>query len=182
MQHKVVKKLLSKIECEDIAREFDELGLKDSGIKGVKGNSQGIYNFKFVSMIQESLTPILSKEFDKILTPTYCYTRKYKKNSMLIPHKDRPSCEYSLTLHIKSSDPDIPWPIYFEIDGKKQNFILEQGDYCLYKGMELTHGRDNCPVDWYLQVFMHWVDLDGEYRECANDETVKELMRKDGHT
>jgi hypothetical protein len=182
MQHKIIRNLLSKIECEDIAREFDNLRLTDQPIKGVEGNCEGIYNFEYVSMIQQYLTPFISKEFDKNLVPTYCYTRKYKKDSLLISHKDRPSCEYSLTLHIKSSDTNIPWPIYFEMDDKKQNFILNQGDCCLYKGMQLRHGRDICPVDWYIQVFMHWVDLNGEYSEYANDITVKKLLRINDNT
>lgn len=182
MQPKIIRNFLSKIECEDITREFDSLGLIDQPIKGVEGNCEGIYNLDYVSMIQQSLTPFVSKEFKKKLVPTYCYSRKYKKDSVLVQHRDRFSCEYSLTLHIKSSNPDIDWPIYFEIDGERKNLILKQGDCCLYKGIELKHGRDRCPVDWYIQVFMHWVDLNGEYATYADDVTVKELMRINGNT
>lgn len=182
MQLKIIKNLLSKIECEDIAHAFMDHKLIDEPVKGIKGNSQGIYNLDYVSMIHDSLTPLVSKEFGKNLVTTYCYTRKYKKHSLLVQHRDRPACEYSLTLHIKSSNPDVTWPIYFEIDGERKNLILEQGDCCLYKGMEIRHGRDKCPVNWYIQVFMHWVDLNGEYKEHAYDSALKKLMRINDNT
>lgn len=169
MQFKIIKNLLSKRECEDISREFNKLNLKFGPTRYCEGYCQNLYNFEYVSMIQKLLTPIISDEFDKNLGISYCYTRKYSKNATLVPHNDRPACEYSLTLHVKSSNPDVPWPIYFEINGKKESIILNQGDCCLYKGCELKHERGPCPVNWYLQTFLHWVDLEGEHKEYVND-------------
>ena len=54
-------------------------------------------------------TPIVEKEINLKLIPTYCYVRKYFKGSTLSTHKDRDACEISLTLHLGG---DKPWDIW----------------------------------------------------------------------
>jgi len=174
---KVIKNLISKEDCEHIVRDFENKKLITStGLKmNVMGPHQNYYELESSVLLQHQLTPFISKEFEKNLKITYCYTRKYKKNSILINHIDRNSCEYSITIHLKSSDQTVNWPLYL-MDGNKKVFInLNQGDCLLYKGIEVPHGREGgCPIDYYIQLFMHWVDSDGKYANYINDRYIRE--------
>ncbi len=38
---------------------------------------------------------------------------------------------------------------------------LEPGDAIMYRGADLIHWRDPSPHDWLVQVFLHYVDLNG---------------------
>ena len=68
------------------------------------------------------------------LCPTYSYQRIYKQGQELDRHKDRPSCEISVTMNLGGD----PWPIYLEPSGKEgQKGIkvdLKPGDMLVYSG------------------------------------------------
>jgi hypothetical protein len=105
----------------------------------------------------------------KTLLPTYCYSRIYYKDSVLEPHIDRPSCEYSLTIHLDGSH---PWDILMKDLETKETVgvLLNPGDAVLYKGCEIEHARDCYLGDWYLQCFLHYVDANGIYQSCSEKE------------
>jgi hypothetical protein len=64
--------------------------------------------------------PIMKKETNLDLIPTYSYARVYEKGSILKRHKDRPSCEISTTLNLGGD----PWPIY--IDPTGSNNVIDE--------------------------------------------------------
>tara|TARA_R100000951_G_C2648458_1_gene183461 strand:- start:281 stop:823 length:543 start_codon:yes stop_codon:yes gene_type:complete len=105
----------------------------------------------------------MEKETGLELLPTYSYWRCYTKFSDLPAHKDRPSCEYSVTVMIDSDKTD--WPII--IDGK--SFLLKKGDALIYKGCEFTHKRDKFMGDYHMQAFLHYVDKKGPNKEWFID-------------
>jgi len=106
---------------------------------------------------------IIEKETGLELYPTYSYSRIYTYNSELVKHKDRPSCEISITLMWDSDGTD--WPIY--MDGNA--LILKPGDGVIYLGCDLEHYRDNFTGDYHIQSFLHYVDKNGKYKEYKND-------------
>jgi hypothetical protein len=110
-----------------------------------------------------NLIGLISTVTGKRLAPTYSYSRIYWEGSTLLPHTDRPSCEYSITLCI-ANDPE-PWPIF--MGGNEVS--LEPGDLVVYKGCEIKHWRDTYKGKQQIQVFLHYVDLDGPYAEHAFD-------------
>ena len=65
------------------------------------------------------------------LSPTYSYWRLYTNNADLAAHKDRPSCEVSVTVMLGSSGE--PWPIL--MDGK--SIDLKPAEAVVYLGCEL---------------------------------------------
>lgn len=79
-----------------------------------------------------------------------------------MPHRDRPSCEWSMTVNLSQSE---PWPIY--MDGKE--IIQEVGDGALYQGCEVYHWRKPFKGNEYIQVFLHYVDADGPYKDFVDD-------------
>ena len=100
----------------------------------------------------------------KKLSPTYSYCRKYNKGEILKPHKDRPSCEYSITItlgHSKEKD--------WKITMGEEILSLPIGAGCAYKGCEVNHYRGPSPNTWQTQVFLHYVDIEGPYKDWKFD-------------
>jgi hypothetical protein len=114
------------------------------------------------------LQPKIEEVTGKTLYPTYTYMRLYYTGSDMARHTDRPSCEYSATVCI-SNDPE-PWEIYFEnLKGKEKAIYLQPGDMIVYKGDVLPHWRNEYKGNRQAQVFTHFVDANGKYRDYIYD-------------
>lgn len=97
-----------------------------------------------------------------LLYPAYTYWRYYIHGSELKDHVDRPACEISVTASINQSE---KWPIHMN------NTWLEMkpGDGVIYLGAKVEHGRKPFKGDYNAQVFFHYVDQHGPYRNHAFD-------------
>jgi hypothetical protein len=132
------------------------------------GDAQSPISYSFYSelicdSLAVSLLPLIEQETGLELYPTYTYGRIYWNGSTLPKHKDRPSCQYSATLCI-DNDPK-PWPIYME--GKK--ILLEPGDITIYRGCDAEHWRDPYTGKQQIQLFLHYVDANGIYKDYKFD-------------
>lgn len=115
------------------------------------------------------LMPIIQQHTDLILVPTYSYARIYEKGSILKKHKDRPSCEISVTLNLGG---DL-WPIFLNVTEKnllnydantKIKVDLEPSDMLIYFGCELEHWREEFQGNTCTQVFLHYNDINGPFK------------------
>ena len=113
----------------------------------------------------EKLTEPMSKETELNLIPTYSYARIYKKGDVLKRHKDRYSCEVSMTMNLGGD----PWPIYLEPSGETDKegikVDLEPGDALIYRGCEVEHWREVFEGENCGQVFLHYNDASGQNAE-----------------
>lgn len=119
----------------------------------------------------ESLSVILNNKMNEVtdlkLFPTYTYSRIYYKGAILKPHTDRPSCEYSTTICIDSTD---LWDFYIKgKDNKIKILKLNPGDMCVYSGCELEHWREPYKGTQQIQCFLHYVNSDGPYKDYKLD-------------
>lgn len=130
-----------------------------------------IYGDPLVDSIMASLVPFVSAVVGEDVVPTYSYVRAYLRGHELRPHRDRPACEHSLTLHLSSASPGADdWPVWFEDrTGARRSHLLGPGDAALYRGNELLHWREPCPSDWFLQAFLHYVEAGGPAARHALD-------------
>lgn len=116
------------------------------------------------------MRPLISKIVGKELWPTYAFTRVYGTGQKLKKHKDRPSCEYSVTLTLGFNNDNKIWPIYVEKDnGEKTKVELQLGEGLIYMGCELLHWRKKLKGDHYAQTFLHYVDSEGPNKEWVFD-------------
>ena len=114
-----------------------------------------------------AVQPIMEKQTNLKLIPTYAYARIYKKGDILHRHKDRFSCEISTTLNLGGDE----WPIFIEKDPKKGGVkdgkyvteqtkgikvVLKPGDMLVYKGNLCEHWRDAFEGTDCAQVFLHY--------------------------
>lgn len=109
---------------------------------------------------------LMEKETGKTLLPTYSYWRMYTKYSALKKHKDRESCEISVTVNVGNDG--TKWPIFIE-DNK---IDLDEGDALIYLGRENSHWREEFLGDWCAQCFLHYVDADGELKDFSMDKRL----------
>ena len=129
-----------------------------------------------MEVLLAGLLPLMKKETNLNLIPTYSYARIYKKGDILKRHKDRPSCEISTTLNLGGD----PWPIYLspnenvgipEVEGGEKGITkssnakgikidLNPGDMLIYSGCDLEHWREKFDGDDCGQVFLHYNNVD----------------------
>jgi len=110
----------------------------------------------------EHLQPRVEAYAGRRLTPTYSYLRIYKQGDVLPSHRDRPACEFSLSLSI-GQIPDEPWPLFIESPDGPAQVRLVPGDALLYRGIDLFHWREPFAGRELVQVFLHYVDSDGPH-------------------
>ena len=158
--YKVIKNIISSEEAEEIANVIKSSPKNGGDPQVPKSNSY--YNLSVCNILLGRLVDRVSKEAGKTLRPSYTYCRVCFKGAYLKPHKDRPSCEYSVTLNLSQTH---PWAIYM---GKKA-LIQKPGDGVLYKGCEIEHSRKEFEGDEYIQVFLHYIDADGPYKDHIYD-------------
>jgi hypothetical protein len=164
---KVVKNFLNKDEINLISMYCEishRNNIKKFDRSCLTNNADSSY---YADYLTESLLlnkkNIMEKESGLKLLPTYSFWRTYTKYATLIKHKDRPSCEISVTVSIANDGTD--WPIF--MNNKK--VILKPGEAAIYRGCDVKHHREELLGDYQTQIFLHYVDANGPHKECNRD-------------
>ena len=132
-------------------------------------NSHCVYGDPAFDMTMAMSTEDISKIVGKNLIPQYTYARIYKNGSDLKIHSDHPECQYSVTLCL-GGDYEKPWPIWIkDYSGNMNEVALDEGDMVVYHGTELEHWRERFEGNMQYQLFMHYVDSEGEYKDRLFD-------------
>ena len=166
-KYKVIKNFISAEKAKDLGEKFINFCLENN----IKGDPQVVdssayYNYlPFVGLLSNKCKKV-SKIIGETVLPAYSYARVYKNNSLLEEHIDRESCEVSITVHL---DGDCEWPIYMKNSGRKEYINLNPGYAVIYYGKEVFHGRDKFLGNKYAQCFLHYVKLNGKYKEYYFD-------------
>jgi hypothetical protein len=148
---------------------FENQTYSEQSIKFPTGEVLTCFNW-YSPVFTESLSKLLQNKVEEIvekkLVPTYSMVRTYKTGDELYKHRDRPSCQYSVTMPILTS---INWPIYIT-DRKNVNrkVYLNEGDMLVYDGF-LEHWREKYEGEKHTQCFLHWVDVNGKYKYLKYD-------------
>ena len=111
-----------------------------------------------IENILHYVKPKIEEAYGKELVPTYSFWRRYSKGQDCPPHKDRPSCEISLTLNL-GGDGGHNWAIYVE----DKKFELEVGEAVLYKGCDQEHWRHELDYKHHTQLFLHFIEKNGKH-------------------
>ena len=134
----------------------------DTGLLGTWSDDQVPNTYShYADPVMETLLmkvlPVMQKEIDLKLVPTYSYARIYKHGDILHKHKDRPSCEISTTIHLGGDK----WSIFVE----GTEVLLDVGDMLVYSGCELEHWREPLEGNTCAQVFLHYNHVNGPFAE-----------------
>lgn len=156
------RRYLEAYICDVLGRDRSSAG--DSQVPG----TPFVYGDAAMDTLLEQLVPAMERKLELMLYPTYSYVRLYKNGDCLRRHVDRPACEISASLCLGYT-PDKPWPIWLESKGGSIPITLYPGDMVIYRGVEIPHWRDAYEGDRAAQVFLHYVDQNGPYRDWRFD-------------
>lgn len=166
---------------------------KDPQVQGATAR----YHYPPYSYIHSQIRLKLERLLGKKLYNSYFFDRFYDPGQELEIHVDRPACEISVTIHVRSNA-KTPWPFWIKTPdiyedplkktvkskGKNHSILLNPGDGVIYKGCERPHWREPMAHEYertwyglkkekeglfYHQVFFHYVLADGLRAQCAND-------------
>lgn len=133
--------------------------------------SEAVHGAQVFDSLLVQLLPHFEVAAGKRLLPTYSYARLYSPGDELKNHVDREACEISATITL-GFDGDV-WPIFMGDSLDKENaseIRMDVGDAVLYRGMEKYHWREVYKEGkWQAQVFLHYVDADGPYKDWKFD-------------
>ena len=173
--YEVVRNILSKETCDILAMEFTFIeyirsqGAPEEFVGGSWNDGQcnsgsfSKYSHIPFEVLSIHLLPKIESVVGKKLAPTYTYARIYKNGTTLEKHVDREPCEYSATITLSKDGTD--WPIYMA----GSPIELEIGDAAIYKGGEVEHWRNAYQGEQHVQVFLHYVDINGPNSEHIFD-------------
>lgn len=167
IKYKIIKNFLSKEEISFLSKYCYFAHLNNFNNFDFKQNNNGdtaFYNDPMAESLLLTKTKIVEENANLKLYPTYSFWRMYSHQAELKPHKDRPSCEVSVTVQISSCGTS-KWPIY--MDGIAVE--MEDGDAVIYYGTEVQHERKNFLGDFQAQAFLHYVDQNGPFTEFKFD-------------
>jgi prolyl 4-hydroxylase len=113
---------------------------------------------EFNVRLAEDLRPQLAAWAGVPLELSACYgIRCYQRGAFLYNHVDRPTHVVSATICVDHAL-DSPWPLHIEsVDGEVSQIDLAPGEFVLYEGTRLAHGRPY-PLDgeFYAGIFVHF--------------------------
>ena len=137
-------------------------------------NTPSFYGDYVMENLSDFLLPKIESAIGMKLLPTYTFFRVYKAGDILEKHRDRPSCEISISMSLRKRGKI--WPIYIN----NTDIMLEEGDAVLYKGCEVDHWREAYTEGTKLaQVFLHYVDANGPYTEWKNDKFPNKYLAQE---
>ena len=157
-------KLFTQYTFFNLMNDVDDEFLDDETAQ-VPG-THSVYADNLMESLLIFLQPIVEKYTGLNVIPTYSYYRLYKHGDILHPHKDRPSCEISMSLTLdynyNDTEDDYKWPIIMG----NNSISMERGDAVIYRGCDIEHQRPKLNVgsnSYHAQVFLHYVDANGPY-------------------
>ena len=168
VNYKLIKNFFMQEELKVIQLYcYNRLDADKDYVLDIQSFSPAWYNDPLMTAFLDTKLPLVEKESNLKLFPTYAYWRYYVFGATLKKHIDRPACEISITACIKKYD---NWPIIVE----GTSFELEEGDAILYAECDQKHGRPGTyEGEGMAQVFLHYVNKDGLHKNHAYDRINK---------
>jgi hypothetical protein len=134
---------------------------------GMEGASEGFAD-PLAEHVLAGMQPRVEEISGRRLFPTYSFVRIYRRGNELRRHRDRPSCEISVSINLGQVS-DQPWPLRIEGPRGRAAGELGPGDALRDRGIECAPWREPFDGEEAVQVFLHYVDQDGPHREYRFD-------------
>lgn len=164
----ILKNALPKETCDDLTRYMFDLFKQGKLTKDDQCPlSDAVYGDPIFDELLQKFADPIGLNVGRKLLPTYTYARIYRPGEVLKKHKDRPACEISATLTLGFDSKPI-WPIFFD-EEREVSVSLDQGEMAVYKGCDIVHWRPSFKGQWHVQVFLHYVDANGPYKDHVRD-------------
>lgn len=158
VRHAVLEPALRQRVHDHVAARADgpRIALGDNQIN----NAPVAYGDPVTDAVLEQVRDRVQAASGLRLWPTYSYFRIYRRGNLLKAHRDRPSCEVSMTVNLGMTSP-APWPIWIAGPRGIAAVALQPGDGLVYRGCDCFHWREPFDGERLVQLFLHYVDQDG---------------------
>jgi len=172
-RYAVLRGLVPISDCDALSRYA--LLLAETGLLKADDTiteAGGRYADPQMELLLADLLPVIEESTGLTLYPTYSYFRAYRQGSELRRHRDRPSCEVSMSVCLDYEASET-WGLWVEGPAGVYRADLEPGDALLYRGCECLHWREPFSGECAVQVFLHYVERQGpnsSYRFDRRDE------------
>lgn len=174
-----IPNFISVRKAKSLSKKFKE----DHEKNKYKGDSQApnsacVYGYEPADKMLKEKVSEISELVGEELFSTYAYCRIYSNGDELLPHTDRPACEFTVSVNL---DCDKVWPIYIhDADLNEQEILLKPGDAAIFLGCFMDHWRNKFEGNYCSQFFLHYVRKNG----CASEHKDDQMKEKDdnGHT
>lgn len=145
---------LLSLEFQEYCKKFNSKIISDPSL-----HVGSVLNWlPFIKILVEKI-PEVSNVVGESVLPTYTYARWQTTGHELPRHRDRPSCEISLSVNLKK---DKDWDIWIQKPtGEEVDINLNPGDAVLYLGCQADHWRHKFEGAEHVQLFLHYVRADG---------------------
>lgn len=168
MKVEVLRDLFTETDCRFMVQKMERAIADNRTKRELPNNKKGINAFSVHELFPDEQMQVLydvTEVVGEVLLPTYNFSRKYIKGSILRRHKDRPACEHSLTINFGVHEK--PWTFYCELNDKIMGIDLNPGDALYYTGQDVAHWREPLETDYCYQTFFHYVEKDGSCKDEA---------------
>ena len=142
----------------------DQQATRDDQVPG----AISCYGDPVIEKLLDGLAPDIEKITGRLLFPTYGYFRVYRQGDVLHRHRDRPACEFTLSLCVGYQGATT-WPLY--VEGHEGVFVadLTPGDGLVFKGLQCDHWREPFDGITASMAFLHYVDRNGPHKDWRFD-------------
>jgi hypothetical protein len=121
------------------------------------------HNDPVAALFHRQIVPVVSRIVGEPVKPSYVYLAAYESGSVLKRHRDRPQCEFSVTVCIDYTPEPVletQWPIKLGTEEGDISVYQSLGDGVVYAGCRLTHFRDKLPEGHFsMSLLFHYVPL-----------------------
>jgi len=165
--------IVSKDEVSKIIESINNIeNLEPSVFDPNRGRVTCIYAPTESAFLMKKIHPLMEDMVGEELYPSYWFCTVYYPGSFMIPHKDRFSCEVSVSINLQSTS--TKWALEL-VDYKLEDQCLYTDVGCgvAYYGTALQHWRNplQCNADEkHIQMFLHYVRKRGSFVSFAYDE------------
>ena len=160
----LIKGLINPAKLNTYLHKIKSYGQADPSIPG----ALGFYKEPIFEKLLQYLLPFVEEITQLKLYKTYSYARIYHLGDELKFHKDRKSCEITVSLSL-GYEGSI-WPLWIiDKNNVRHPIYLEPGDAAVFNGVELVHGREINNFGSCTQAFLHYVDQKGKYSIYQDD-------------
>jgi hypothetical protein len=126
------------------------------------------YGDVLMEVLLQRVQPRVEEVTATSLLPTYSYVRLYRHGQQMTRHRDRPACEFTVTVTL-GAERSEPWPIFVASPLGVERIVAEPGDGLIYPGADFDHWREPFEGEWQAQLTAHYVDRDGPHASWAYD-------------
>jgi hypothetical protein len=104
------------------------------------------------------------------LIETYAFWRLYREGGALPKHRDRASCEVTVSIALGTEPDDHRWGFGLtDLQGETVSLALAPGSAIVIQGHRISHWRERLDAMQHKQLFLHYVHRDGAYAANAYD-------------